>query len=97
MCIKKNLTKLEQQQQQYILKRKHENEERKKKGEKPLSENVKDFEIEAPSIFKKPPEPSHLESLLISQRMDSHCDQILKFSGKILEKQHMIKALYDSS
>jgi len=49
----RNLTKLEQQQQQYILKRKHENEIRKQKGEKPLSELLKDFEIEQPAIFKK--------------------------------------------
>jgi hypothetical protein len=57
---------------------------------------VKDFEVEQPSIFKKPPEPSHLESLLVAHRMDSYCDQIMKFSGKTLEKQHVLKVLHDS-
>lgn len=92
----RNIAKLEQQQQQYILKRKHENEVRKQKGEKPLSELLKDFEIEQPAIFKKPPEPSRLESLLISHRMDSHCDQIVKFSGQALEKEHILKAMHDA-
>jgi hypothetical protein len=61
-----------------------------------LGETLKDFEIEQPAIFKKPPEPSHLESLLIAHRMDSHCDQIMKFSGKTLEKQYILKAFHDS-
>jgi len=92
----RTIAKLDQQQQQYITKRKHENEVRKSKGEKPLSENMKDFEIEQPSIFKKPPEPSHLESLLIAARMDSHCDQVLKYAGKTVEKQHILKAMHDT-
>jgi len=92
----RNIAKLEQQQQQYILKRKHENEARKARGEKPLGETLKDFEIEQPTIFKKPAEPSHLESLLIAHRMDSHCDQIMKYSGKTLEKQYVLKAVHDT-
>jgi translation initiation factor 3 subunit H len=92
----RNIAKLDQQQQQFISKRKHENELRKAKGEKPLSESLKDFEIEQPTIFKKPVEPSHLESLLVAYRMDSHCDQIMKFSGKTLEKQHIVKAMHDA-
>jgi len=78
------------------LKRKQENESRKAKGEKLLSENVKDFEIEQPAIFKKPPEPSYLESLLVVHRIDSHCDQILKYSGNTLEKQHVLKVFHDA-
>jgi len=88
----RNLTKLEQQQQQFILKRKQENEIRKNKGEKLLGESIKDYEIEQPSIFKKPPEPSYLESLLVSHRMDSHCNQILKHAGKSLEKEYALKS-----
>jgi len=77
------------------LKRKQENEIRKSKGEKPLSEAWRDYEIEQPAIFKKPQEPSQLESLLVSYRMDSHCDQIIKFSSKALEKQYVLKSVND--
>jgi len=92
----RNLTKLEQQQQQFILKRKQENEIRKAKGEKLLGESMKDYEIEQPSIFKKPPDPSCLESLLVSHRMDSHCNQILKHVGRSAEKEYVLKSFQGS-
>jgi translation initiation factor 3 subunit H len=92
----RNMTKLEKEQQQYILRRKHENEIRKSKGEPLLSENHRDFEIEQPSLFKKPPEPSRLESLLISNRMDSHCDQLLRYTGMQAERQNVMRAVKES-
>jgi len=83
----------EKKQREAIQKRKAENASRKEKNSEPLSEKIKDLEMEFPSVFKKPPEPSRLESLLLSQRINYHCDQITKFAGQSLTKQFAIKAL----
>jgi len=95
LAHQRHISKLEQQQQQFIVKRKQENEARVARGDKPLGETQRDYEIEQPLIFKKPPGPSYLELLLVSNRMDSHCDQIVKFSGKALTKQYLLKQMSD--
>jgi len=93
----RNITRLEQQQQQIIFKRKAENVARKEKKEPLLSENLADLEIENPAIFKKPPQPSGLESLLIAHRIDHHCCQVNQYAGQTLTKQFVAKSIGDPS
>jgi len=51
LAHQRHITKLEQQQQQFIVKRKQENEARIARGDKPLGESQRDYEIEQPLIF----------------------------------------------
>jgi translation initiation factor 3 subunit H len=89
----RNVAKQEQLQQQYIQKRKAQNIARAETGEALLPEDVRDLEIENPSLFRKPTEPSQLEALLIAHRINSHCDQVIQFAGKSLTKQYTVKGL----
>jgi len=89
----RGVSALDKKQKEFLHKRKAENQARKEKGQDLLPETLKDLEIEAPSIFKKPQEPSRLDSLLIAQRINSHCDQLVQFSGQSLAKQFVLKAL----
>jgi hypothetical protein len=74
-------------------KRRADNVIRSSKGQPLLSENIKDLEIEMPSIFKKTPEPwkAGLESVLVSQRIWEHSVQISQYSGQALTKQFLTK------
>jgi len=89
----KGIARLEAQQQQFLQKRKLENVKLASKNLPLQTENIKDLEIEQPSIFKKPPEPwkSSLESVLVSQRIWEHCTQISEYSGQALTKQFLTK------
>jgi len=91
----RNAQRLEQQQAQIILRRKTENLARKERKEPLLPESLADLEMENPTVFKKPSQPSHLESLLIAQRIDTHCDQIQAFAGQSLTKQFVAKSVHD--
>jgi len=91
--FQRNLTRLEQQQQQIIQRRKAENATRKDK----LPETLPELELENPGVFKKPTPPSHLESLLIAQRIENHCQQVNQFGAQSLTKQFVAKALQDAS
>jgi len=93
----RNIARLEQQQQQIIFKRKAENVARKEKREPALPEGIADLELENPGVFKKPPQPSSLESLLISHRIDHHCRQVNQFAGQSLSKQFIAKSLENAS
>jgi len=93
----RNAMKLEAQQQAIIQKRKAENVARKEKKEPLLPETPADLELENPGVFKKPTQPSHLESLLIAHRIDNHCLQINQFAGQALTKQFITKSLSDAS
>jgi len=86
---------LDKKQREFLQKRKAENLLRKEKGLDLLPEHQKDLEIENPAVFKKPQEPSRLESLLVAQRVNYHCDQIVQYAGQSLSKQFMLKALND--
>lgn len=91
----RNISALEKKQREFLTKRKADNQTRKEKGFDPLPETQKELEIEAPTVFKKPPEPSRLESLLIAQRIDSHCDQVMNHAAQSLTKQFFLKSLND--
>jgi len=83
----------EKKQRDTIQKRKAENISRKDKNIEPLPEKTKDLELEFPAVFKKPAEPSRLDSLLLAQRLNYHCDQITQYAGQALTKQFVLKAL----
>eukprot|EP01126_Amoeba_proteus_P007812 TRINITY_DN1283_c0_g1_i4.p1 TRINITY_DN1283_c0_g1~~TRINITY_DN1283_c0_g1_i4.p1 ORF type:complete len:311 (+),score=83.25 TRINITY_DN1283_c0_g1_i4:302-1234(+) len=89
----RSLARSEGQQHEYIQKRKATNQERKAAGQPLLSEDMRDLEIENPSLFKKPVEPSQLESLLIAHRIDTHCERITQFGAQALTKLYVVKAL----
>ncbi|CAN6462767.1 unnamed protein product [Victoria cruziana] len=67
----RNLSRQQAQQQAWIQKRRAENMARKAAGEEPLPE-------EDPSnpIFKPLPEPSRLDSFLITNQISNYCTQI---------------------
>jgi len=92
----RNLIRTEQSQQQFLKKRKEENQLRIERKEEPLPETPEQLELENP-LFKKIPEPSCLESLLVSNRISNHCKQILQFSGQTLTKQFLTKSLDDAN
>jgi len=92
----RNTAVLDKKQKEFLQKRKVENQSRKEKALDPLPESQKELELENPSVFKKPTEPSRLESLLVAQRINYHCDQVVQYAGQALKKQFVLKALNDS-
>jgi len=78
----------QQQQAQWLQKRKTENAIRKNKGEEPLPE-----EDPTNPIFKPTPEPSRLESLLITNQINNYCKQINHFAGNSFTKLFLVGAL----
>uniref|UniRef100_A0A6B2L947 MPN domain-containing protein n=1 Tax=Arcella intermedia TaxID=1963864 RepID=A0A6B2L947_9EUKA len=81
----------ENTQQALLQKRKAENASRQLKGLEPLSENLKDLEGENPSAFRKIAEPwrPNLDSLLLYNRIDEHCQQISAFAAKAMVKDYV--------
>jgi len=77
----KNLAKQEQLQQQYITKRKQELETSKKKGQQTTEMTQQDFENSNPKLFKRPPEPDRMESLLLDYQINYYCTQINDYVG----------------
>ena len=76
-------------QQQYLLKRKTETQLRISKGE----EAVPDEDLAQNPLFKPMPQPSRLESLLISNQMQAYCQQINQFSGQSFAKLFLMRSL----
>jgi len=89
----RTVAKLEQQQQAFVQKRKADNVRRVEAGEAALPEDIRDLEIENPILFKKPAEPSHIDTLLLSYKISTHCDQIIQYAGKSLTHQYTVKSL----
>lgn len=88
----KNVARAELQIKQFIEKRKTENIARKAKGEPLLTEDPREIELENPSLVRKPPEPSRLDSLLLTYRASQHADQVSVIAGKSLTTQYATKA-----
>jgi len=84
----RNLQKQQYQQAQWLQKRKAENIARKKNGEEPLPE-----EDPTNTIFKPIPEPTRLESLLITNQINNHCKQTNQFAGTSISKVYLLGAL----
>ena len=86
----RSLSRQQAQQQAWLQKRGVENMSRKAAGEDPLPE-------EDPSnpIFKPLPEPSRLESFLITNQISNYCNQINGVSGQSFNRLYLMKALHE--
>jgi translation initiation factor 3 subunit H len=86
----RNLSRQQGQQQAWLQKRRAENMARRAAGEEPLPE-------EDPNnpVFKPIPEPSRLDSYLITNQVANYCDQINGFSGQSLSKIYLMDALHE--
>jgi translation initiation factor 3 subunit H len=89
----RNANKVLAQQQAFLQRRKAENAQRKAMGGDMLPETAADLEHENPALFKLPTEPSRLEALLITNQINNHCEEILKFGGQSLSKLFVSKSL----
>ncbi|KAJ7942278.1 Eukaryotic translation initiation factor 3 subunit H [Quillaja saponaria] len=85
-----SLTRQQAQQQAWLQKRRAENMARKASGEDPLPE-------EDPSnpIFKPLPEPSRLDSFLITNQIANYCNQINGVAGQSFSRLYLLKALHE--
>jgi len=88
----KNVGKAEQTQKQLIEKRKLENVARRQKGEALLTEDAREIELENPSLFRKPAEPSRVDSLLLTYRASQHAHLVSAVTGKSLTTQYATKS-----
>ncbi|GMP78261.1 hypothetical protein CsSME_00034263 [Camellia sinensis var. sinensis] len=87
----RNLSRQQSQQQAWLQKRRTENMARKAAGEELLPE-------EDPSnpIFKPIPEPSRLDSFLITNQISNYCNQINGVAGQSFSKLYLMKALHEN-
>ncbi|KAF3573913.1 hypothetical protein F2Q69_00063561 [Brassica cretica] len=87
----RNLSRQQAQQQAWLQKRRTENMARRSAGEEPLPE-------EDPSnpIFKPIPEPSRLESFLITNQVSNFCGQINGVAGQNFSRLYLTKALHEN-
>lgn len=88
----RSAARLEAQQKSFLEKRRAENVVRRGKGEAPLSEEVHDLELENPSLFRKIPEPSRMETLLLTLRASAQATQVAQYAGKALTHQYATRA-----
>ncbi|KAI9480396.1 MAG: hypothetical protein EXX96DRAFT_479925 [Benjaminiella poitrasii] len=73
--------------QAWLTKRKQENAQRAQNGQAPLPED------EVNSLFKLPPEPSRLDSMILSAQMHNFTKQINQFAGPSLARLYSIQEL----
>ncbi|CAH1760424.1 4567_t:CDS:2 [Entrophospora sp. SA101] len=73
--------------QSALQKRKQDNEARKESGLDPLPED------DILKMYKIPPEPSRLDSLLISSQINNYCKQLNQHAGPTLSKLFVAKEL----
>ncbi|KAK4749095.1 hypothetical protein SAY87_026544 [Trapa incisa] len=86
----RNLSRQQAQQQAWLQKRRTENMARKAAGEEPLPEE----DLSNP-IFKPIPEPSRLESFLVTNQIANYCNQINGVSGQSFSRLYLMKALHE--
>lgn len=77
-----------QAQQQYFLKKKQDNQAKAFKGEEVVEEDLSNN-----PLFKPIPEPSRLESILITNQMQAYCQQISQFTGQSFAKLFLMQSL----
>ncbi|GAA0141683.1 translation initiation factor [Lithospermum erythrorhizon] len=87
----RNLSRQQAQQQAWLQKRRAENNARLKAGEEPLPE-----EDPLNSIFKPIPEPSRLDSFLVTNQIANYCNQINGVAGQSFSKLYLLKALHEN-
>jgi translation initiation factor 3 subunit H len=86
----RSLSRQQAQQQAWLQKRRAENATRRAAGEEPLPE-----EDPANPIFKPLPEPSRLESFLITNQISNYCSQINGVAGQSFNRLYLMKALHE--
>lgn len=86
----RNVARQQAQQLTWQQKRRAENAARRAAGEEPLPE-------EDPSnpIFKPLPEPSRLDSYLITNQISNYCSQINSFAGSNVGKMYLMDAFHE--
>eukprot|EP00310_Coccolithus_braarudii_P012399 CAMPEP_0183352020 /NCGR_PEP_ID=MMETSP0164_2-20130417/26999_1 /TAXON_ID=221442 /ORGANISM="Coccolithus pelagicus ssp braarudi, Strain PLY182g" /LENGTH=333 /DNA_ID=CAMNT_0025524359 /DNA_START=62 /DNA_END=1063 /DNA_ORIENTATION=+ len=85
----RNVQRQKAAQQQYLQKKKMEALARASKGEEPLPEE----DLSNNPMFKPIPQPSRLESLLITNQMQAYCRQINQFTGQSFTKLFLMQSL----
>ncbi|WOL01370.1 eukaryotic translation initiation factor [Canna indica] len=86
----RNVSRQQAQQQAWLQKRRVENMARKAAGEEPLPE-----EDPANPIFKPLPEPSRVDSYLITNQISNYCNQINGVAAQSFNRLYLMKALHD--
>jgi len=84
----RNVQRLEAQRAQWIQKRRQENAQRKAAGQEPLPD-----EEPGNPLFKNIPEPSRLDTLLITNQIGNYCSQINQFSSQSLQKLYLMQGI----
>jgi len=85
----RSIAKQQAQQHAWLQKRRGENAVRKMNGEEVLPEEDPHL-----PIFKIIPEPSRLESLLITNQINDYCKQINQFAGNSFTKLFLVGGLH---
>lgn len=85
-----DMRKLHQRVMQWKLARRNENQQRRIMGEEPLPEDPPENE------FKKPTEPSQLDTLLLANQMHSYASQIASVGAQSIEKLVLLEEISSS-
>lgn len=86
----REITRQKAQQQSYLAKVKAENEARIAQGKAPQPEE----DLSKNPLFKNKSKPSRLESILVSQQMNTHCGQLSAVSAQDLQKLYVAQAIH---
>ncbi|EFJ10502.1 hypothetical protein SELMODRAFT_271999 [Selaginella moellendorffii] len=86
----RNLARQQTQQQAWLQKRRAENMARRQAGEDPLPEDDPNN-----AVFKSIPEPSRLDSYLITNQIANYCSQINGFAGQSFSKIYLMDAVHE--
>lgn len=87
----RSLSKQQQQKHQYVQRRQQENAQRQSRGEPPLPEE------DISKMFKPPPQPLRMDTLLIASQINTYCQTIKEFTSQNLGKLFMAEALQESN
>ncbi|KAJ4711283.1 Eukaryotic translation initiation factor 3 subunit H [Melia azedarach] len=88
----KSLARQQAEQQEWVQKIRDENKARKAAGQEPLPE-----EDPSDPIFQTIPEPSQLETFLITNRIDNYCNQIKGVTAEnLIGRLNLMKAFHDN-
>ena len=85
----RNVARQQQQQAQWLQKRRQENAQRRANGEEALPE-------EDLQQFKPIPEPNQLDNFLITNQINTYCEQLSSYSMQSLQKLQLMEALQRS-
>mmetsp|Transcript_11049 Transcript_11049/g.18075 ORF Transcript_11049/g.18075 Transcript_11049/m.18075 type:complete len:329 (-) Transcript_11049:472-1458(-) len=85
----RQLARQAQQQRDFLAKRKDTNEALRRAGQEPLA----DDDLANNLLFKPIPEPSRLETLLITYQINTYCNQMNAFAGQGISKLFLAEAV----